>query len=78
VRRIQISLLCSARGCSQQCYKHITDGVCFVLQKEVSEANSFVFDWQNLAPGVALLLAEATNWQPPSFTVCCQLCSRTQ
>ena len=28
-----------------------------------------MFDWQNLAPGVALLLAEATNWQPPSFTV---------
>ena len=41
----------------------------WALQKEVSEANSFVFDWQNLAPGVALLLAEATNWQPPSFTV---------
>lgn len=49
--------------------KHCTDDIRCALQKEVSEANSFVFDWQNLAPGVALLLAEATNWQPPSFTV---------
>lgn len=52
-----------------KCDKHCTDDICSALQKEVTEANSFVFDWQNLAPGVALLLAEATNWQPPSFTV---------
>jgi hypothetical protein len=49
--------------------KQRVDGIFIMLQKEVTEANSYVFDWQNLAPGVALLLAEATNWQPPSYTV---------
>lgn len=44
-------------------YKHYLD-------KEVAgSAPTYVFDWQNLGPAVALLLAEATNWQPASYTV---------
>ena len=33
------------------------------------QQSSFVFDWQNVGPGVALLLAQETSWKAPDFVV---------
>ena len=41
-----------------------------LLQIEASgQQSSFVFDWQNVGPGVAMLLAQASSWQTPDYVV---------
>jgi len=44
--------------------------LCHALQKEASrQTSSLVFDWQNVGPGAAMLLAQATHWRAPNFVV---------